>query len=73
MSNFKQVVLGGGFMLVNKHGDVILHAPATTRRMAWKYARAQYGAHACLVFKRRGYRPHFVNIHCNEEEFKRWV
>jgi hypothetical protein len=70
--NWKQRHLGRGFMLVNAHGDVIMAAPAQTRRMAWKFARMQFGTHACLVFKRRGYRATEVNISCDERRVPQW-
>jgi hypothetical protein len=64
--------LGTAFMLVNKHGDMIKHAPASTRRLAWRHARAQFGAYACLVFKRRGYKPIEVHFYCDERSMTSW-
>lgn len=65
-------VLAKVFMLVNKHGDVVIAEPGQSRRAAWANVRAKYGAHGALQFKRRGYLPEEVQIITDMRSEWRW-
>lgn len=60
------------FMLINKHGDVVMAEPGKCRREAWGNVRRKYGAFATLQFKKRGYRPEQVSIMVNMRSEWRW-
>lgn len=70
--NEKLHKLASGFMLVNKHGDVVMADPGSSRREAWRNVRVKYGAHATLQYKKRGYRPEPIQIMGNERSEWRW-
>lgn len=64
--------LKDAFMLVNKHGDVVMAAPGASRREAWFNVRKLYGAYATLQYKKRGYMPEPIQIMVKQRSDWRW-
>jgi hypothetical protein len=45
----------GLFVVANRHGDVVMAAPALTKRRAWANVRTTFGAYETMMLRRRGY------------------